>query len=127
MFGRENILACPDIVALSKKFIETAASDDGSHIFFLVLDSYVGSLEPYAHTLLKAAERFSTTLAESSRNATTHSFSAAMDLAKLMLRLYQQLQDSGNKDLQEKCLDAWDNMIRSRVGGFYGVLKEIDA
>ncbi len=126
VFRNEEILQRDDIVQLAEAFVNTRAFDDGTHVLFLMLDSFRGILKPYATVFLKSSEKYSTQLAEDSRNAATHNFGNARDLMKLMLRLYQQLQGLQDRDLQHKCLDAWDNMIRSRIGGRLGVLREID-
>ena len=126
VFCNEEILERDDIIELAEAFVNTKAFDDGTHALFFLLDSFRVALKPYATALLRSSEKYSTQLAEDSRNPTTHNFGNAGDLMKLMLRLYQQLQGSQDRHLQEKCLDAWDNMIRSRVGGLLGVLREID-
>ena len=47
-------------------------------------------------------------------------------LGRLLLRLYEQSQDSDDVAVQGTCLDAWDMMIESRVAGLQGLDLELD-
>jgi len=127
VFRGDDILHRSEVIALSQRFVDTIAFDDDPGRLLSSLESYTGNLKSYAETLLKACEKFSGELAEASRDFSTSIAGDTRELAILMLRLYQQSQDSGDRELQMKCLDAWDMIIRSRVGGLYGVLEKIDS
>lgn len=127
LFRGDDILHRSEVIALSQRFVDTLAFDDDPGRLLWGLESYTGNLKSYAETLLKACEKFGSALAEASRDFSTSIAGDTRELATLMLRLYQQSQDSGDRELQTKCLDAWDMIIRSRVGGLYGVLEKIDS
>lgn len=127
VFHWEDIFHRSEMIALSQRFVDTRAFDDDPGRLFSGLESYTGNLRSYAETLLKACEKLSGSLAEASRDFSRNIAGCTMELSSLMLRLYEQSQGSGDRELQTKCLDAWDMIIRSRVGGLYGVLEKIDS
>ncbi|MCJ7687374.1 MAG: adaptin domain-containing protein, partial [Desulfobacteraceae bacterium] len=127
VFHGADIFHRSEMIPLSQWFVDTRAFDDDPGRIFSGLESYTGNLRSYAETLLKACKKLSGSLAEASRDFSGHIAGCTMELSSLMLRLYEQSQDSGDRELQTKCLDAWDMIIRSRVGGLYGVLEKIDS
>lgn len=127
VFYREDIFHRTEMIMLSQWFVDTRAFDDDPDRLLYGLESYTGNLRSYAETLLKACEKLSGSLAEASRDFSGHIAGCTMELSSLMLRLYEQSQDTGDRELQTKCLDAWDMIVRSRVGGLYGVLEKIDS
>ena len=127
VFRGDDILHRSQVIALSQRFVDTLAFDDNPSRLLWGLGSHTGNLKSYTETLLKVCEKFSGALAEASRDFSTSIAGDTGELARLMLRLYEQSQESGDRELQMKCLDAWDMIIRSRVGGLHGVLEKIDS
>jgi hypothetical protein len=42
------------------------------------------------------------------------------------LRLYEQAGQVGRKDLQTRCLDSWDGLLRARAGGVRDLLVSLE-
>ena len=48
-------------------------------------------------------------------------------LPELLLRLYHQSTESKNRKLNNKCLDAWDNLLKANFGNCGSQLTKLDA
>lgn len=127
VFHSEDIFHRSEIITLSQQFVDTRAFDDDPSRLFLALESYTGNLRFYAGTILKGCEKLSGFEMEISNGVSRNIVGCTMELSSLLLRLYEQSQDPGDRGLQTLCLDAWDMIIRSRTGGLYGVLEKIDS
>jgi hypothetical protein len=61
-------------------------------------------------------EVFSTTLQEKSREIGSRVSHTVSEVSSLLLRLYEQSQDSENAEIADRCLDIWDMLFENRVG-----------
>lgn len=127
VFRSESSLYIPEVVSLSRAFAASRAFEDCSGELVTALQWFPGEIGPYTETILDVCDKFSAPLAKESRDASQHVMHDVKGLSKLLLRLYESSQRTGQDDLQTRCLDAWDKMIESRVGGLWGVLGAIDA
>jgi hypothetical protein len=122
---KEN-LHIPEISQLAVDYVESPAFDDDPDKLFYGLNDYTGNLKNYAESLFKAGEKLAGPLADNAKNIAIGIGMAAMNFAKIMLRLYEQTYRSGDKQTNEKCLLIWDKLLESGVVD-RRVLEEIES
>jgi hypothetical protein len=115
----DQALAAP----LAESFVASPALDENSDDLLFGLEQHNGPLRSFAPALLSVVDRFSGPLAGEARDIRTARPLHVDQLAKALLRLYEQSE--GDHDLRRKCLDAWDRLLSERVG--FDILRHIDA
>lgn len=111
-----------DAKAVMRAFAGSRAFDDGlDHLLRGMLDAE-GSLIGFGEIVFDVVGRITGELAAESRDVQTRRPVDADDLAKVLLRLYGE--SDGDPPLRARCLDAWDAMLRERVG--YDVLRALE-
>jgi hypothetical protein len=102
------------------------ADDPGS--LLRPLQRFSGPIKPFAETVLTASARFANELAESTRNAGRAEFRDSQHVSNLLLRLYQESLggDGADRIIADRCLDAWDALLRQGVGGTRTHLRDFD-
>jgi hypothetical protein len=121
--GVFDALGIPELV---RTFVHTRAFHDQGGRFLHVLRQYPGSIVGYADALLEACDVFATALADLSRDRRHRLAGDAHFSSPLVLRLYEQAQDTRDAAIQARCLDAWDRMLEARVGSAAASLDRID-
>ena len=110
-----------DAESVMRAFAGSRAFDDGiDHLLRGMLDA-TGSLLDFSEVVFDVVRRITGELAAASRDVQTRRPVDADDLAKVLLRLYGESDDG--PPLRSKCLDAWDAMLRERVG--YDLLRAL--
>ena len=104
------------LVALASRFIESRAFAEDPTPIIGGLEGIKGSLHKYAPIIYAIADKFAGALAGAAKDPSTRIPSDVPELFKLLLRLYQQAQDSQQRDVQIACLDRWDALLRAGVG-----------
>lgn len=110
------MLSLPNGVEFLQNFIMSQSYADEPHSFFYALKGYVGLLTPYSELILTVCEVFARAFHEASRDISTRIAAATEKIPPLLLRLYEQAQGQGEKDIANRCLDAWDLLFENRVG-----------
>lgn len=107
------------------RFVDSPAFLDDPFEFFRALQEHKQSILPYADTLLTACRRFADLFfAARSEDIGPH-FHWRMDaVPPLLLRLYEQAEQQGNRDVQKASLDAWDRLLEVGVAVTYELLSE---
>lgn len=124
MFG-DKFFEFPENVALTKLYIHSKAFNDDSFGVFHYLEKHKESLIPYHEIILEICQTISTTLLEDTRDFRTRMGHVISDISPLLLRLYEQTQES-RPDIACRCLDAWDLLFENRVGNTRILTKEIE-
>lgn len=83
----------PENLALAKLYIDSKAFVDDSFLLHL-LEKHKESLVPYHDIILKICQAISTTLLEEARDVQTHMGYVINAISPLLLRLYEQAQES---------------------------------
>jgi hypothetical protein len=109
--------------SLAQQFATSAALDDNMDDLLTGLEHYAGELKPYAGAVFAMADRLVGPLAAEARDHQTRRPFDADLLAKVLLRLYEQAEQ--DRELRQRCLDAWDSLISQRIG--LDALRHIDA
>ena len=124
-FWHRDVFNVDEAPSLCRDFALSPAFDENASQFLRGLNEHVGPLAPYAGALLAACGRFSGPRAQDTKDVSKRAWHEAGELTKLLLRSYQQAEDARDYDTQARCLDAFDEMLRSGVGGFRGLLDDI--
>jgi hypothetical protein len=120
--GRFDSLCLLD---LARHHVASRAFLDDPAPLIRSLERFAGPLRPYADVLFAAAHTLAGPLAEQARSMAFAAGLTVKLIASLLLRLYEQSQDSRDARLQERCMDAWDALLEARGG--YDVLSVLDA
>jgi hypothetical protein len=99
-----------------KAYIKSKAFHDHPSRLVYSLKDLSGSLIPFADVVFVLCEVFSTTLQEKSREIGSSVPHTVSEVSSLLLRLYEQSQDSENAQIANSCLDIWDMLFENRVG-----------
>lgn len=127
LLREEEILESPEGPVLAEAYIRSSAMDDDPGDLFYGLQHFSGSLVPYAHILFAAVQRLGGDLAPATRDLSTKLSGAVSSLPELLLRLYEEAEDPHLRSVRKACLDAWDSLLRNRVGWSWDVLHRLDA
>lgn len=105
---------------INKEFLKTyirskAFTDHPSRLVYSLKDLPC-SLIPFAEAIFVLCEVFSTTLQEKSQEMGSDVPHIVSEISSLLLRLYEQSQDSENAEINNRCLDIWDMLFENRVG-----------
>jgi hypothetical protein len=92
-----------------------AFADHPSQLIYSLEDSS-DSLIPLAEIIFAICEVFATTLNEKSRDFSSDTPHLVSKICSLVLRLYEQSQDSPTSEVSQRCLDVWDLLFENRVG-----------
>jgi len=79
----------------------------------------------HSRVLLAICERVNAIKKDPNLEMPAHSL-AEHHLPELLLRLYHQSAESKNQALNNKCLDAWDNLLRANFGNTHSQLGKLD-
>jgi len=121
---RDKFFESPENLALAKSYINSKAFFDDSLMLHL-LEKHKESLVPYHEIILKICQTISTTLLEEARDVQTRTGYAINAISPLLLRLYEQTQES-KPDIACRCLDAWDLLFEKRAGNTRVLTREIE-
>jgi len=114
---RDGFLDRPLNVKWTTKYASSLAYFDN---FSIILDA----LEVYEHTLLPFAEVIFS-VCESCIDGRDSLRGIPYQLPSLLLRLYEQAQDSKESGIMSKCLDIWDHFFENRFGNTRKLMAEI--
>ncbi len=114
---RSNALTNESVnIEFLKSYIRSKAFHDHPSRLVYSLKDLSGSLVPFAEVIFVLCEVFSTTLQEKSREIGSRVPRTVSEVSSLLLRLYEQSQDSENAEITNRCLDIWDMLFENRVG-----------
>ncbi|MGD9127097.1 MAG: HEAT repeat domain-containing protein, partial [Planctomycetia bacterium] len=122
MVREADILGFPEGVSLIQSFIESKAFRD--HFDTLVsccLGNYSGSLLPFAEVLFSICEQVVGPIHE----ANHYSYWSMPEFLPLLMRLYEQAEESRETRIVNRCLDALDKLFEKRVGVVHEIAKTI--
>lgn len=125
-FRDNQILQIPNSVAFIKMYIQSQCFIDDPSPLLYTLQDHQGSLIPFAELIFSICNVFSGPLKDQSRDISTHIAADVYQLPPLLLRLYEQAQDQGNRDISNACLDMWDLLFEKRVGMTRELTKAIE-
>ncbi len=115
-FFGEQVLSLPNAPEIVTPYIKSKAYADDPSPLMWSLKEHPGSLIPYAEMLLMICRVFSSSLRDDSRDAGSIVASCTPIIGPILLRLYEQAQGQGDRDLSARCLDTWDLLFENRVG-----------
>lgn len=115
LFYRKDILAIDGALGFVRHYANSAAFKDDPTVLLYALKDHVGTLLPISQVVFDVCDIFSGPLADSSRDTSYAVAGDAGMIAPLLLRLYEQAE-TDQSDIRQRCLDAWDELLRNRVG-----------
>ena len=115
------------LIDLALQFIDSRAFANDPTPIIHGLNDIKGSLLKCRAVIHAIADQFAGPLAEVANDMSKGVAADVPDLFKLLLRLYQQAQDSRQRDVQVACLDRWDLLLRAGVGGYRDPERMLDS
>jgi hypothetical protein len=103
-------------IELILRFVESRSFHDDPTSLIFGLKMYSGTLLPLADVLLAMCDQFVGPLRDASRDASRGVRWDMSHFLPIMIRLYEQADESHETEIVQRCLDAWDAMFRHRVG-----------
>ena len=116
LYGRDDLKDSAVDKELLRSYIESKTFRDHSSQLVYSLEEVSSSLIPFAESIFKICEVFSTRLQNQSRDYSSDTPHIVSKVCSLVLRLYEQSQGSGNSDVSQRCLEIWDMLFENRVG-----------
>src|SRR5205823_2093278 len=114
IFYNGNPLARPDMFPYLEAYVRSQAFRRNQWAIMHALRDFPGSLVPLADLVMHIIEVCAGPLAGASRDYSTRTAHEASEIGPILLRLYEQAESSN--DIRQRCLDAWDLLLRQRVG-----------
>jgi hypothetical protein len=123
---QDDVLGNQAVAALSVRFIRTQAFQDDPREILEALRRHRGSLVPMAMVVFAVCDLFAGPLAGGTRDIReAHAYDITL-VPPLLLRLYEEAEQTAHRDLQVRCLDSWDNLLKARVGGIRELMHSLD-
>jgi hypothetical protein len=124
---RSGVLRSPEGRRLAEQY--AASQDFGQHPSWLVeaLRGHPDSLIPLAPVMEAVCIRVAGDLTDPARREQLQDGFALDRFVPLILRLYEQAEQIGDKRLRTACLDWWDRLLQARMGGAAQLLGNLDA
>lgn len=127
LFSQDSTWENPNAKDLITSLIKTQTFlDDPTHVI-RNLNSLKTPLIPWADTVFAVADQFAGPLAKDAQDIRQGFSFDVPELFKLILRLYQQAQDTRNIEIQAACLDRWDALLLSGVGNYRDMESLLDS
>jgi hypothetical protein len=121
-----GVLGNQATAALAADYVRTQAFRDDPTDLLEALRSHGGSLVPFADLVFAVCEAFAGPLAGGTRDMREGLAHDITLVPPLLLRLYEQAEQAGQKGFQTRCLDSWDNLLQARVGGVRELMRSLD-
>jgi hypothetical protein len=123
IFGRWSAETHAIMCALAGRFVGTKAFLDDPTYFLLWLNNATGSVAEIAEPVFRVCDE-ARRLLSGPMDGTQPVFHADQ-LATALLRIYDACQTTGDRDLQDQCLDAWDVFLESGLGTARDMLAQL--
>jgi hypothetical protein len=91
------------------------------------LRQHPDSLVPLRPVFDAICSRLADDLADATRRGEYRGWLDLQRFAPLLLRLYEEAEQGRDVQFRTSCLDMWDRLLESRLGGAVQVLSELDA
>lgn len=124
VFHHHDLYARPGFEVFAEKYSRSRAFLDDPWILLHGLAAYPGRLSRFSNVILDVCDVIGGDRVEHNLRVRGHDVD---DLASVLLRLYEQSQDGGDRPTQTKCLDAWDGLLERGLGGVREQLAELDS
>ena len=121
-----DVLTKDNAIQAVEAYLDSPAFSDSPADLTRELADLPGSVLPFANVILRFCEKLAKDLADQTRGM-QHALSLYIDkLVQVLLRLYDQAQTGQHSEIQSRCLDTWDLLLKHRVGTVFGLLNKID-
>ena len=108
------------------EYIKSKAFIDDPTKFIRALNEYPDSLIIFSNIIIKIVNTFKKELIMKSQNYSHGYMYDAQMISEIIIRLYEQAQDSNSIDIQNQCLDALDILLENRIGRTIEIIKNIE-
>jgi len=126
VLNNKELMKIVGLIDFLKVYIQTQSFRDDPTGLLYTLKDFPGSLIPCSDIIFNICDVFAGPLVELSRDPSTGMAHDALMICPLILRLYEQSQDSSS-EIKNRCLDAWDIMFEHRIGIVLDLMKELDS
>lgn len=127
VFWKPELRKDDRLIDLALIFVESRAFAEDPTPIIRGLETMKGSLVAHASIVHSIADKIAGPLAAAARNMHQGISSDVPGLFKLLLRLYQQAQDTRNRSVQVACLDRWDALLKAGVGSYQDAEGMLDS
>lgn len=107
------------------RYIKSPYFNDNSNLIYKLID-YKHTLIDFSDVILSLGYEVSERFADKTRDNTSRLRMLAIDLPKLLLRLYDESLKKNDKDILNQCLDLWDDFFEKRIGTVKELTEAID-
>lgn len=125
VFHQVDVLANAEMRSVVTEYLKSAAFSDEPTALIHALEEHKGLMLDFQDAL-DTISRALSELAADTRGIGSRLNYEAEKMPLLLLRLYEQAQGKNLCDVQDHCLDAWDQLLRDRVGTARGLLEQLD-
>lgn len=126
LYRDKSVLANAAAASFVLEYVASQAFLDDPTPLLHALDDYSGSLLPFANHVRSIADRFTESLRVSSRDISSRINYDARLIVPLLLRLYEEALEFGQREILQGCLDCIDSIFENRIGTAAELIKEID-
>jgi len=123
---QDRVLTKEQISKMAGAYVVSQAFRDDPADLLEALRRHDGSLVPFADVVFAVCHEFMGPLATGARDLREGLAYDVTLIPPLLLRLYEQAEQSGRRELQGRCLDSWDGLLRARLGGVRDLMAALD-
>jgi len=113
VFCYDDIYSFEETPALAQDFAQSPAFQECAEDLLVRLVNHTGHSAPYADAIFEACRILDYPEVKADGDAYQGVIQGSNHLFQLVLRLYEQAQDSNEDGTQEKCLDAMDCLFHA--------------
>jgi hypothetical protein len=127
IIGADGFLSWSEAPAFTDQYASSRAFQADPSSLLFPLGEFEGSLLPFQKTIGIAVKILSAPEPGAIEDPARHFRRASMDVSKVLLRLYDQAEDSQLRQLRERCLGFWDALLRADFVNQHSLLVRIDS
>lgn len=125
IFRHHNLYERSGFETFAERYIHSHAFLDEPWGLLRGLASYGGSAVRFAGVILEVCAVITSDRTQRAGHVWDHM--AISELGTVLLRLYEQSQDRGDRRTQVRCLDAWDALLERGIGSVRDQLAALDS
>ncbi|MBW0933538.1 AAA family ATPase [Priestia megaterium] len=122
---RHDLVELKENMELIIKYIKSPYLEN-DFLLIHMLEEYKGSLLEFSDILLNLCNEVCTKHYKESRDFSSQFMIWATELPKLLLRIYEESMEKGQRSVFNSCLDMWDNFFENRVGSVRELTKIVE-
>ena len=126
IFRRVDVPDCSNMQSFVTSYLSSQSFRDDPAEILHSLEDHKQSLIPFREALFAVCESFTNAVTPDSKGVPRQLSYKASRIPGLLLRLYEEAQGKGLRDVQNLCLDVWDRLLESRTAMIHGLIEKLD-